>query len=363
MSLWSPRVGTAKSDLPTPALCLDLDLFESNIRTVVETCRQNHVEWRPHAKCHKSPLIGKRLVEAGACGLTCATLREAHTMAEAGIDDILIANLIAGPVKVSQLVEVASKANVMICVDHRDQADAISTAMNQANQTVRVVIEVEIGMDRVGVAIGDPAIELAKRVDSLPGLNLAGLMAYEGHLLTIEDRSEKKNAIQNSLGEVVELRSRFEKEGLENSILSCGGTGSFPITVQQDGITEVQAGGAIFMDAFYRDKCGITFLENALTVLATVGSLPAADRAVIDAGRKAMNIEICTPQPVGVSGVQVRSLSAEHGILDVDAEASELRIGQPLELIPGYADLTNVLHQCFYGIRNGKLTEVIPIVH
>ena len=363
MTIWSPKIGAEKGEIPTPALCLDLDRFDSNVQTMIEMCRAHNVQWRPHAKCHKSPVIGQRLVDAGACGLTCATVREANTMAEAGISDILIANMIAGPVKVAQLVDVAGKADVMICMDHPDQADAISAAMVSAKRSVRVLIEIEIGMNRVGISHDDRAIQLANHVDGLPGLKLAGIMAYEGHLLTIEDPVEKAKAIHAALNGALELRSRFDREGLANSILSCGGTGSFPITVQQEGITEIQAGGAIFMDAFYRNVCGITGLENALTVLATVGSRPTSDRAVIDAGRKSMNIEIHKPQPIGLSGVTVSQLSAEHGLLDLEPGARQLAIGQQIELIPGYADLTNVLHRFFYGFRDSKLAEVIPIVH
>ena len=128
------------------------------------------------------------------------------------------------------------------------------------------------------------------------------------------------------------------------------------------GSPEIQAGGAIFMDAFYRDACQISNLDNALTLLTTVGSLPTSDRAIIDAGRKAMNAEIFKPQVIGVPGVKVESLSAEHGSLALDPEAPPLQIGQQIELIPGYGDLTNVLHSCFYGFRGGKLEQEIPIV-
>jgi D-serine deaminase-like pyridoxal phosphate-dependent protein len=154
----------------------------------------------------------------------------------------------------------------------------------------------------------------------------------------------------------------MEHEGLPCPIVSCGGTGSYPITLGQAGITEIQAGGAIFMDAFYRQACQITDLEHALTVLTTVVSLPEPNRAIIDAGRKAMNIEIHVPQVVGHPGILVDWLSAEHGVLKLTPGAAPLEIGQQLELIPGYADLTNVLHPCFFGFRQGRLEQVIPIV-
>lgn len=362
MNTWSANIGCSKSELCTPALCLDLDRFEANVRKMVSTCQDHAVQWRPHSKCHKSPLIGRWLVDAGACGLTCATVREAEIMAAEGITDLLIANLIAGSVKIMRLVELAGSADIIICLDHPDQVEPLSSALSAAGRNVRVLIELEIGMQRVGVDSEDQVLALAQRIAAAPGLQLSGLMAYEGHLLTIPDLEEKERAIGEALGKAVALRDRLEQQGLPCPIVSCGGTGSYPITLKQQGVTEIQAGGAIFMDAFYRDACQISDLDHALTLLATVGSLPAPDRAIIDAGRKAMSIDIFKPQVIGHPGVSVASLSAEHGSLTLTADAPPLRIGQQLELLPGYGDLTNVLHPCFYGFRDNRLEREIPIV-
>ena len=357
-----PEIGCDKSELPTPCLCLCLDRFQANVASMVAKCREHGVDWRPHAKCHKSPVIAQWLVEAGAVGVTCATIREAEVMADAGIRDLLIANLIAGPAKIARLRALAGKADIMICVDHIQQATAVSQALADSGTRVRVLIELEIGMNRTGVAL-DQAVEFARRVAALPGLKLAGVMAYEGHLLTIKAVTEKSDAIREALENAVSVRNEIDQSGIECSIVSCGGTGSYPITLKQPGITELQAGGAIFMDAFYRHECGIGDLQHALTVLSTVGSLPTTSRAIIDAGRKAMNFEIHKPQVQGHRGIEVDWPSAEHGVLKVSPEAGSLEIGQQIELIPGYADLTNVLHSQFFGIRNGRLEQVIPIVH
>ncbi len=217
-------------------------------------------------------------------------------------------------------------------------------------------------MNRVGIEPGDAALQLAEHVHQLPGLELAGLMAYEGHLLTIRDLTEKEDAIRTALSDVVDLRRRLETAGLPCPIVSCGGTGSYPITVQQPGVTEVQAGGAIFMDAFYRESCQITGLQHALTLQVTVISLPTPDRVMIDAGRKAMNIAIHMPVVRDRPDLSVAWLSAEHGALQRDPDGPPLRIGQQLELIPGYGDLTNMLHPYFCGFRNGQLEQLIPIV-
>ncbi len=352
------QIGCTKDDLDTPALCLDLDVMESNIRIMVETCRAHGVAWRPHAKCHKSPVIAKRSVQAGAIGVTCATIQEAESMAAAGVTDLLIANMIAGHRKLARLVALRSHADPIVCVDHLAQASALSAAMNAARQPVRVLIEVEIGLNRVGVPAAD-VVSLARDISRLPGVKLAGVMAYEGHLLTVADASEKETAIRSALEAAIAGKRQIEQAGLPCPIFSCGGTGSYPITVKVPGVTEIQSGGAIFMDAFYREACQITELDHALTVIATVVSRPTEDRAVIDAGRKALNIEIHRPLVVGKKGITVDWLSAEHGVLKIDSGGDDLQIGEQIELIPGYADLTTVLHNCFHGFRGNVLEEVV----
>ena len=362
MNDYSPPLGSTKSDISTPYLCLDLDRFESNVKSMVAICREHNMQWRPHSKCHKSPVIAQWLLDAGASGMTCATLREAEVMASAGISNLLIANLVAGPAKVNRLVNLAPHADVIICVDDIDQVTAISLAMDAAGTSVRVLIELEVGMNRVGISCDDAAIQLARQVNELPGLTLAGLMAYEGHLLTITEPSEKEAAIRSALGNVVQLQKQFKATGLPCPVVSCGGTGSYPVTVAQPGITEIQAGGAIFMDAFYRQACSITNLQHALTIQTTVVSLPTPERAIIDAGHKTMNMTIHSPWVRGRPDLTVAWLSAEHGALTRSPDGGPLSIGQQLELIPGYSDLTNMLHPCFHGFRNGQLEQLIPIV-
>jgi D-serine deaminase-like pyridoxal phosphate-dependent protein len=363
-----PPLGTHKDDLDTPALCIDLDAFEANVAAAVALCRKHQVAWRPHAKCHKSPDIARRLLDAGAIGLTCAKLGEAEVFAAAGVPDLLVANLVVGPRKVERLVELRRRADPIICLDHIDQATPISRAMDEAGLKVRAILEIDVGLHRVGVQPGKPAVELARRVADLPGIELAGIMGYEGHLLLIEDQKEKAAKIKAALGLLGETRRDFDKAGLPCPIVSCGGTGSLPFAVKQSGITEIQAGGVIFMDAFYRHMCRIEDFQYALFLIATVISRPAPERAIIDAGRKTMNTEITPPRVRlddsmgGLRGdIEVTRLSAEHGELKLDAAAQALRIGDRLEFIPGYGDLTTVLHNKFYVLQNDRLVDIWPL--
>jgi D-serine deaminase-like pyridoxal phosphate-dependent protein len=356
-----PPLGTPKDELDTPALCIDLDALEANVRQAAELCRQHGVQWRPHAKCHKSPDVARRLIEAGAIGLTCAKLGEAEVFAAAGIPDLLVANLIAGPRKVERLVELRRKANPIICLDHLDQAKPISEAMQAAGQRVRAILEIDIGMQRAGVLPGQPAVELAQRVAELPGIELVGVMGYEGHLLLIEDQGEKAARICAALVQLVETKNRLEAAGIACPIVSCGGTGSIAFAAQQPGITELQAGGLIFMDAFYRHKCHVAGFRYALTIVATVVSRPAPDRAIIDAGRKTMNIELHLPLVLDRGGIEVDRLSAEHGSLKLSPAAQNLKIGDRLEFIPGYGDFTTVLHNHFYVLQANRLVDIWPL--
>jgi D-serine deaminase-like pyridoxal phosphate-dependent protein len=354
-------LGKSVDDLDTPALCVDLDAMESNIRDLSAACRQSGVAWRPHAKCHKSIDVGRKLIAAGAIGLTCAKLGEAEIFAAAGIKDLLIANELVGPQKVKRLVELRRIADPVVCIDHIDQARPISQAMQAVGLRVRAVLEINVGMNRAGILPGEPALSLAQEIVRLPGIELAGVMGWEGHLVIVEDPQEKETRIREALSQLTATRDLLVANNLPCPIVSCGGTGSYPISVSHPGVTEIEAGGAIFMDAFYRHKCHISAFNLALKVVATVVSRPAPERAIIDAGRKTMNMEMAMPFVLGRDDIEVKSLSAEHGTLTLAPAAQNLRIGDRLEIIPGYSDFTNVLHDQFYALRGTRIEAIWPL--
>jgi len=357
----TPPLGSTKDALDTPALCIDLDAMERNIQAIAKLCREHHIAWRPHSKGHKSPAIAKLEIAAGAPGITCAKLGEAEVMAAHGIRDLLVANLVVGPHKVRRLVALRKIADPIVCIDHLDQAVPISEAMAAAGLKCRAVIEVDIGFCRVGSAPGEATVELARQIAKLPGIELAGIMGFEGHLLAHPNGEEKPRLVHEALERLNDTKRGMLAAGLPCDIVSCGGTGSLYIAVEHPGMTEVQAGNAIFMDAFYRHKCQVAHLEYALTVLVTVVGRPTPERAIIDSGRKTLHCEYQQPLVVGREGILVDRLSAEHGQLKLEPVAQGLKIGERLELVPGYGDLTTMLHQDFYGFRNGKLEVIWPI--
>jgi len=356
----SPPIGCDANDLDTPCLLVDLDAMERNIRRMVQYCRSHGVAWRPHAKSYKSSAIGRKVVEAGAIGVTCAKLGEAEVMADGGVRDLLIANPLVGHQKLGRLVALRRRADPITVVDHPDQVRGLSEAAAAGNVVLRAMIEVDIGMNRCGVAPGQPAVALARQVAASPGLDFVGIMGWEGHLVTVSDPAEKAGRIAEAVGLLRDTRSELERAGFACPIVSAGGTGSYQITARLGIATEIQAGGAIFMDLFYRNKCQVAAQEYALTILATVTSRPTPTRAVIDAGRKTMNQELIVPEVRGRDDLRVKSLSAEHGVLEVTSGPGPA-IGDRIELIPGYGDFTTVLHDRIYGMRSDRLEVCWPL--
>lgn len=361
MTVRPPSIGCVRDDLPTPALCVDLDAMERNIERVAAFCRERGVGWRPHAKGHRSAAVALRQIAAGAHGVTCAKLGEAEVMAAGGVHDILVANLVVGPGPVARAVALSREADLCLAIDSLDQARPLGAALAAAGSEVRVVVEVDVGMHRAGVAPGADAVALAQEVAAIPGLRLAGVMGWEGHLVKVDDPAKKAREIAASVGLLVETARAIEAAGLPCPIVSCGGTGTLEHTSRVPGVTEVQAGGATMMDCFCREACGVDWLEDALTLVTTVVSRPAPDRAIVDAGRKTQSTDIWPPRVRGRDDLCVVALSAEHGTLAVARGAAPLAIGDRLDLVPGYADLTVFLHEELYGFRGDELVEVFPV--
>ena len=359
--MFQSLIGAMKQSLDTPALCIDLDRMESNIRKMADFCRSHGVQWRPHEKCHKTPAIALQEIAAGAIGVTCAKVSEAEVMAAGGVRDILIANMIVGPRKLERVAALRRWADPIVACDHFAQVEPLAEICRSRGVEVRMLIEVNIGLDRVGVTPGRDLIELAQAIDRLKGVSLAGIMGYEGHLLQIADPAEKEQKIRENMALLVGCSEQIVKSGIRCDIVSAGGTGSYQYTVKCPGVTEVQAGGGIFMDPYYRVKCQVAELEYALTVLATVVSRPALDRAVLDSGRKTMNPDVAMPVVVGFDDAEVKRLSAEHCELKLGSQSRNLKIGDKVELVVGYGDFTTVLHDDFYGFRGDRLEVVWPI--
>ncbi len=345
--------------LDTPVLWVDLDLMENNIKRLSSYMRKAGVSWRPHTKGVKIPAIAHKMLDAGAIGVTCAKLSEAEVMAAGGVKDILVANQVVGEIKIARLCALRHHTDIMVSVVDLINAEEISRQAVNAEVKIRVLIELNVGMHRAGIEPGQRVVDFACQLVQLPGIELAGLMAWEGHVVGIEDPTVKQVECERAIRSLVETAELCRKQGIPIHIVSCGGSGSYRITAHIPGITEIQAGGAVFGDVTYRRWGGA--IDCSLFVLSTVTSRPTPSRAIIDAGRKTMNGEVSMPEVLGVPGVKLATLSAEHGYLELDDPNLPIKTGDRVNLIVGYGDWTVCLHDQLVGVRKGKVEVVWDI--
>lgn len=361
----SPAVGMTKAELDTPVMVLDLNRFDANVRRMSSAIAAGGKDWRPHSKGHKSPWIARRQLEAGAIGVTCAKVSEAEVMVEGGVPSVLIANELVTRPKVERAAQLLDRAEVMICADDPFHVRLASEVATDLGVEIPMVVDINVGMDRTGVAPGPPALEIAREIDRARGLRLAGIMGYEGHVLTAWPSEEKLAATVAAGAGLIESRKLIEADGMAVKIVSGGGSGNYMFASQLDGLTELQAGGACLMDPFYGKLCHLEELgfEYALTILTTVTSRPTADRVITDAGFKTMSPpEEGEPIMLDQPGFELVYLSAEHGVWRCGPDSGEICIGDRLEIIPGYHDTTTFRHDAFVGLRNGVVEAVIPLL-
>jgi D-serine deaminase-like pyridoxal phosphate-dependent protein len=355
-------VGGPASGVPTPALLVDLAVVRDNIAEMARRMDTVPAALRPHAKIHKSPVLGQMQMDAGAIGLTTATVWEASAMVAAGLSDILVANQVVGPVKAAELARLAGLARVIVLVESAANADELAEAALEAGSEIGVLVELDVGLHRSGVRSVDDAVTLAERVDGAPGLQLLGPFGYEGHCMLEPDRALRIQKAQASNAELIALADEFDHRGLPTEIVAAGGLGTWDITGANERITEIHAGSYIFMDAFHRRL--VPGFEPALTVLSTIISR-TGDVAVVDCGRKAIGIDRAVPELVGTSGV-VRFEHGEHFIHEEHTavmleDEPELGVGGTVRLMPGYAPTTVNLYDCYFVIEDDVITDVWPV--
>jgi D-serine deaminase-like pyridoxal phosphate-dependent protein len=357
-----------RHDIPTPALLLDLDRFERNLARMAAHVRAAGKGLRPHAKTHRCPEIARRQVAAGALGVACAKLGEAEVMAGAGIRGLLITTEVVTPHGLRRLVRLCAEApDTMVVVDHPENVAALEREAAAEGVVVSALVDVDVGNRRTGVAPGAPALALARRVAASPALRLRGLQGYAGHCAHVVGWEARRAASAAALGPLMETRALLEREGLPVAIVAGGSTGTWDIDVALPGLTELQAGSYCVMDLEYRKIGGrggewLTDFELALTVAATVVSVPTADRAVVDAGLKAFSTDKpFPPEPVERPGLQYGFAGDEHGRLSLTDPARAPRLGERLELFPPHCDPTINLYDRIYACRGERVEAVWEI--
>lgn len=360
------RIGMAEHEIDTPALLIDLDAFEANLDMMAGLIDAAGVKLRAHAKTHKSPVIAHLQMARGAVGQCVQKVAEAEILAWGGVPDILISNEVVGADKLARLAALARITRIAVCVDDEGQIDAISAAASAAGVTISVLVEIDVGAGRCGVAPGGPAVLLAQRIAASPNLTFGGLQAYHGsaqHARTLAQRTAAITAACDDSRRTVE---QLRQVGLDCPIVGGAGTGTFEIEAASGVYTEIQAGSYCFMDADYAanlDAEGrpVSRFRHSLFVLATVMSAAQPGVAVVDAGHKAVAIDSGMPLVWQRPELKYVGASDEHGKLDVPSGAAIPRVGEKLRLVPGHCDPTVDRFDWYVGVRNGRVECLWPV--
>jgi D-serine deaminase-like pyridoxal phosphate-dependent protein len=356
-----------KSDLDTPALLVDWDRLQANIARMQRTADAAGVKLRPHTKTHKTPAIAHLQLRAGAKGITVAKLGEAEVMAAAGIDDILIAYPLQGAPKMARLMNLAERVRVRVSLDSMKVAGDISEAALARGRRIPVLVEVDTGLHRVGLAPGEGVRDFVRDLVKLPGIEFAGLLTHAGQGYS-SPSIEQVAEIGKQEGELmVESAERIRADGIEVREVSVGSTPTAPFAAQVKGVTEIRPGNYVFYDSSQLALHSCTPDDLALTILATV-VVRHAERLVFDAGSKAMSSDRLGPSATAYGAVknyphlEIWRLSEEHASVRPAGEGPVPEIGDRVEIIPNHACAVMNLHDKFYALRGDQVIGEFPIL-
>ena len=353
--------------VPTPALAVDADALERNLERMAAHAKAKDIALRPHTKTHKCPLLAKKQLDLGAIGVCAAKVSEAEVMVDAGIEAVLVTSPVVTRDKIARVIDLARRSSgLQIVVDNAAAATGLGEAARRAGVTVGVMIDLDPGMGRTGVAPGAPALDLLRHVARLPGLRFDGLQCYAGNVMHVNGWEERRRRSLAALERAIETKSLMEREGFEVRAFTGGGTGTFDIDCDVDAFTDLQVGSYLFMDVGYR-RCGgrggavFSDFEPSLFVLATAISQPASGFITIDAGFKALSADSGVPDLHEVSGVVYKWGGDEHGILVLESPSRPIELGDQVTLVVPHCDPTVNLYDVFHPYRNGCVEELWPI--
>jgi D-serine deaminase-like pyridoxal phosphate-dependent protein len=357
-------IGMPLAEVDTPCLILELDAFERNLKRLPESLSGTSIRLRPHAKSHKCPEIALRQIALGAVGVCCQKVSEAEALVAGGVNDVLIANEVVGAPKLTQLTALAKHAKVKVCADDAGNVAALDAAARAAGVTLEVLVEIDVGAHRCGVAPGAPAVTLARQIAACRNLRFAGLQAYQGAAQHVRKVADRREAIARAVEQVQTTTRMLAAAGIKCDYVTGAGTGSYLFEAASSVYHELQAGSYIFMDADYArnewTESGIPQFEHSLFVWTTVMSAPAPDRVVVDAGLKASSVDSGMPRVADYGDVDYVKVSDEHGVLQIKG-ATRFKVGDKLKLIPGHCDPTVNLYDWYVCVRNGRVEALWPI--
>jgi D-serine deaminase-like pyridoxal phosphate-dependent protein len=355
------------SEIDTPALVVDLDIFERNLSRVADYARKHGLRLRPHTKTHKSVWIGKRQLELGAAGLTVAKVSEAEIMLGSGPPELLLAFPIIGRAKLSRLMEVARRTRVTVALDSVEAARQLSEvangAANGAGLEIGVLAEADVGLGRVGVAPGEPLLELARAIDAMPRLRFEGIAFYPGHIKSLDEAGLRALADLSAL--VQRMLDGFRRAGIETKIVSGGSTPALFHSHEIAGLNEIRPGTYVFNDINTVRSGGCAMEDCAAVILATVVSTARPGHMIIDGGSKTFSsdrpsnsAEVTFGHLVEAPGARFHKMNEEHGFIDLTEAGREFRIGERVHVIPNHICVAVNLHEKIYGVRGETVEHV-----
>src|SRR5258708_28859862 len=350
-------IGRRRDELIRPALVLDIDAAQRNIDHMASELRQmGSTTIRPHYKTHKSPDLARRQLQAGAGGLSMATVWEAAILATAGMDDLFVVNTVAHPAKLRVLAELARDHHVRVAVDEAANAAALSAAAVIAGSTLGIMVEVDTGMDRCGGDNAAECVAVALRVMGVPGLRFEGITGYEGHCSMTPDHDLRHERQRAAMKFFTDVAGQLEADGIPCPIRSAGGIATWNWTAAYPGLTEIQAGTYVVMDNFHGRM--VPGFEHSLTIAATVISRQSG-KVIVDAGNKS----VADPADVTMVGHDhpVLRFDEEHGIFDA-AGGSPLRVGDPVRLGPGYSPSPVKRYEALLGVQGDIVVGNLPVI-
>jgi D-serine deaminase-like pyridoxal phosphate-dependent protein len=346
-----------KHEIPTPALVVDYDKLSRNITEMAERAKRAGRNLRPHIKTHKTPIIAHLQIKAGAIGIACAKLGEAEVMAASGIEDIFIAYPLVGSDKVERLLNLARWVpQISTSVDTYPAMRALNQAAQARAQILDVIVEIEAGYKRTGVATGEPLLQFVQEIIASPGLRYKGLMYMAGGIGEHLERDKQLQAEVAGSEIAAGAAAYLKKSGIDTEVIGGGSTpGARFMEYIDDAVTEYRPGCYVFGDQRYADLGAHTRQQMALTILATVVTVPEVpnpDRIVTDAGSKSLShmSGIVTPgygTVVQYPDLHLSSLSEEHGVVYGIPPAARLpKIGLKVDILPNYvSDVVNYFDQ------------------
>ncbi len=358
----------ALEDIQTPALVIDLDVFESNLEKMQTYLSGNDIALRSHTKMHKCPVIALKQVEAGARGVCAAKVSEAEIMCDAGVQDVLVTSPLATGDKVDRFIQARkSHEGLKLVVDHERSAALLNDKAGLEGVVVDVFIDIDPGMGRTGVEAGEATLRLAEFVGEANNLRLAGVQMYAGNCMHVEGFENRRAKYEKVMQKGIDTIALLKDNGIDVPIVSGGGTGTYNMEAELGLINELQAGSYAFMDIEYRDIGGrdsddvYSDFEVSLFVLVTAISQPQSRLITVDGGFKSFASDKMPPQFRDVEGVIYHWGGDEHGIIQLDNPSRELALGDKLAMLTPHCDPTVNLHDFYFPYRDGLVHEVWPV--